>query len=96
MYFHLYCARSTQNMNVAIFWNIAPCSPNVNRRFGGAYQLHFQSKKSAEQGTRVQQLTRHNYRLIFGSEDKADPFLRNVRLHIRTTRRYIPEDGNTH
>jgi hypothetical protein len=28
--------------NVAIFWNLAPCSPYVNRRFGGTYHLHLQ------------------------------------------------------
>jgi hypothetical protein len=27
-------------MNVAIFWNIAPCSPYVNRRFEGKYRLN--------------------------------------------------------
>jgi hypothetical protein len=29
-------------MNVAIFRNIAPCSPYVNRCFGGMYHLHLQ------------------------------------------------------
>jgi hypothetical protein len=31
-----------QNINVAIFWDIAPCSPPVIRRFGGTYHLHVQ------------------------------------------------------
>jgi hypothetical protein len=26
----------------AIFWDIAPCSPYMNRRFGGTYHLHLQ------------------------------------------------------
>jgi hypothetical protein len=34
-------------MNVATFWDIASCSPYVNRRFGGTYHLHFQSRKLA-------------------------------------------------
>jgi hypothetical protein len=38
-------------MNVAIFWDIEPCSPYVNRRFGGTYHLHLQVWKSAEQET---------------------------------------------
>jgi hypothetical protein len=42
-------------MNVAIFWDIAPCSPYVNQRFGGTYHLYLQGKKSAEQETSVQQ-----------------------------------------
>jgi hypothetical protein len=29
-------------MNVAIFWDIVQCSPEVNRRFGGTYHLHLQ------------------------------------------------------
>jgi hypothetical protein len=39
-------------MKIAVFWDTAPCSPYMNRRFGG------------------------------------------TSVHIRTTRRYIPEDGN--
>jgi hypothetical protein len=35
--------------NVAIFWDIAPCTPYVNRRFGGTYHLHLQGRKSTEQ-----------------------------------------------
>jgi hypothetical protein len=31
-------------MNVAVFWNIAPCSPHVSRRFGGTYHLHLQAE----------------------------------------------------
>jgi hypothetical protein len=40
-------------MNVAICWDKAPCSPYVNRRFGGRYNLHLQGRKSAEQETSV-------------------------------------------
>jgi hypothetical protein len=35
------------DINVAIFWDIAPYSPNVSRRFGGTYRLHLQGRKSA-------------------------------------------------
>jgi hypothetical protein len=38
-------------MKTAIFWDIAPCSPYTNRRFGGTYHLHLQSRKSAEEET---------------------------------------------
>jgi hypothetical protein len=38
-------------MSVAIFWNIAQCSPYVNQRFGGTYHLHLQGRKSEEQET---------------------------------------------
>jgi hypothetical protein len=35
--------------DVAIFWDILPNSPYVNRRFGGTYHLHLQCRKSADQ-----------------------------------------------
>jgi hypothetical protein len=41
-------------MNVAIFWDMAPCNSYVNGRFGGMCQLHIQGRKSAEQETNVQ------------------------------------------
>jgi hypothetical protein len=37
--------------NFAIFWDITPCSPYMNRRFGGKYCLYLQGRKSAEQET---------------------------------------------
>jgi hypothetical protein len=37
----------------AIFWDVAPCSSCVNRRFGGMYRLHLQGRKIHEQGTSV-------------------------------------------
>jgi hypothetical protein len=40
-------------MKNAIFWDMAPCSSCVNRRFGGTYRLHLQGRKIRERGTRV-------------------------------------------
>jgi hypothetical protein len=34
-------------MDVAIFWDIAPCSPYVNRRFGRTYHLHLHGRWSS-------------------------------------------------
>jgi hypothetical protein len=34
-------------MKIAIFCDIELCSPYMNRRFGGTYQLHLQLPKSA-------------------------------------------------
>jgi hypothetical protein len=31
-------------MKIAIFWDTAPCSPYMNRRFGGTYHLIFRVK----------------------------------------------------
>jgi hypothetical protein len=47
-------------MNSSTFWDIAPCSSCVNRRFGGTYGLHLQGRKSAEQQTSVHQAARQN------------------------------------
>jgi hypothetical protein len=38
---------------LAFFWDIAPCSPYMNRYFGGPHHLHLQGRKSAEQETSV-------------------------------------------
>jgi hypothetical protein len=38
-------------MKIAIFWDIAPCIPYINRRFGGMYRFHLQGRKSTEQET---------------------------------------------
>jgi hypothetical protein len=38
-------------MKTAIFWDIALCSPYMNRRFEGTYHLHLQGRKSAKQQT---------------------------------------------
>jgi hypothetical protein len=40
-------------MDVAIIWDIAPCSPYMSIRFRGTYRLHLQGRKSAEQETSV-------------------------------------------
>jgi hypothetical protein len=44
-------------MNVTIFWDIVPCSPYVNRRFGGNITSS-SVQKSATQQTSVQQAAR--------------------------------------
>jgi hypothetical protein len=35
----------------AVFWDVAPCSSCVNRRFGRTYRLHLQGRKIRERGT---------------------------------------------
>jgi hypothetical protein len=48
----------TLNMKAAIFWDTAPCSPYIDRRFGGNYNLHLQGRKSAEQDPNAQQVAK--------------------------------------
>jgi hypothetical protein len=80
-------------MNVAILWDIAPCSPYTNRRFGRNY-LHLQSRKPAEQETRLQKiLPSHLLKagFLFGlfSTLKTEVIISSeTSFHIRTTRRY--------
>jgi hypothetical protein len=38
-------------MKNTVFWDLAPCSSSVNRRFGGTYRLHLQGTKIRERGT---------------------------------------------
>jgi hypothetical protein len=46
------------DMNVAKIYVVAPCSPYVNRRFGGTYHPPILGKKTAEQEASMQQLSR--------------------------------------
>jgi hypothetical protein len=65
---------------VAIFRDIALCSPYMNQRFGGTYHLHLQDRKSAEQDQQASRWQPHWFlaRLIFDPDDVCDTFLRNV------------------
>lgn len=40
-------------MDVANYWDTAPCSQNANRRFRDTYNIHLQGRKSVKQETRV-------------------------------------------
>jgi hypothetical protein len=95
-------------MNVVIFWDIAPCSPYVNRSFGGCFYLYFQGGKSAEQETRRldnKSASRDNsyclatcYRLVCCSADFLPWRWRwyvplKMSVYVRTTRHCNPEDA---
>jgi hypothetical protein len=43
--FEGFTAVTTKN---AVFWDVALCKSCVNRRFGGTYHLHLQSRKIRE------------------------------------------------
>jgi hypothetical protein len=73
-------------MKVAIFWDIAPCSLYMNRRFGGTYHLYLQGRKSAKQNNQRAQLPSYLLSwLIFNPEDGGDTFLRNVSTYMDYT-----------
>jgi hypothetical protein len=71
-----------------IFWDLAPCSPYVNRRFRGMYHLHLQCRKSAKRETSVQRVSSHLKTGVIRSSERS--------FHIRTRRHYIAEDSNVH
>jgi hypothetical protein len=49
-------------MKNAIFRDVVPCGSCVNRRFGGTYRLHLQSRKIRERGTSlIRWLQRRGY-----------------------------------
>jgi hypothetical protein len=53
MYIIRFEVLSTVVLNDTIFWDTAPRSPYVNRRFGEKYHFHLQGVKSAEDETTV-------------------------------------------
>jgi hypothetical protein len=62
-------------MKNAVFWDVAPCSSFVNRRFGGMYRLHLPGREIRERGTSVS-------RWLQPPEDGGDTFLRNIGSHV--------------
>jgi hypothetical protein len=70
-------------MNVAIFWDIAPCTSYMDRRFGGRHHTYLQGR----QETSVLQVAGLGSSSAVYRGDISDTFLRNV-----GTQRYIPED----
>jgi hypothetical protein len=66
-----------------VFWDVAPCRPCVNRRFGGTYRLHLHGKKIRERGTGVRRWLQSAV-AIRPSETS---------VHTRSTRHHISEDG---
>jgi hypothetical protein len=68
----------------AVFWDIASCSPHVNRRSGGTVMSNFRVEN--------QKSTTFCYSLASRTADFR-PW-RWTSVYIRTTRRYIPEDSN--
>jgi hypothetical protein len=57
---HIENIEQLYKLNVATYRDISPCSPYVNRCFGGTYHFHLQGTKSAEQETSVQRVPRYN------------------------------------
>jgi hypothetical protein len=45
--------KTTHFMKVTVLWDIAPCSPYMNQRFGGMYYFLVQGRKSADRETSV-------------------------------------------
>jgi hypothetical protein len=81
-------ATNNGNIDVAIFWDIAPCSRYVYRRFGGTYHVHLQGRKSVEKNTGLAKSDWFSFL-------KMEVILSSGTLVlIRATRRYNPENGN--
>jgi hypothetical protein len=78
-------------MKVPIFWDIAPCCPYMNRRFGGTYHPppHLQGRNQPNKKPACYQVARQTLPsqllaywflalLIFDPKDGDDMFLRSV------------------
>jgi hypothetical protein len=78
-------------MKNAVFWDVAPCTSCVNRRFGGTYRLHLQGRKirenslqpPADAGSSIADFSALKMEAIRSSETS---------VHTICTRRHIPED----
>jgi hypothetical protein len=78
-------------LDIATFWDKAPCSPYVNRRFGRTCDLHLDGRKSEAPPAARWFLAR----LILDPEDGGYTFLRNVGS-FSDYRELYPRDGNIH
>jgi hypothetical protein len=76
--------KSSLYLNVAIYWDLAQCSPYVNWCFEGRYNLHPKSWKSSKQEASMQQVARQ---VIHSSE---------ALVPISTVGCCIPDDGSIH
>jgi hypothetical protein len=54
-------ARRNQFTNVVTFWDVASCSPYVNRHFGGTYHFHLQGKNKPSTNHLLYTGFLHNY-----------------------------------
>jgi hypothetical protein len=72
-------------MKNAVFWDVAPCSSCVNRRFGGTYRLYLQGRKIRERGGGWKCLRWFLARGFFDPEAEGNTFLRNVGSHKNYT-----------
>jgi hypothetical protein len=59
-----------EDLKIAVFWDIAPCSPYMNRCFEGTCHLHLQGQKSAEQETSESRWLGRVITVIYGPEGK--------------------------
>jgi hypothetical protein len=66
-------------MKNAVFWDVAPCRPGVNRRFGGSSRL-----PSDHVGSSFVDFSILKMEAIRSSE---------TLVHTRSTQRHITEDG---
>jgi hypothetical protein len=88
-------------MKNAVFWDVAPCSSCMNRRFGGTYRLHLQGRKIRERVTSVSKWLNtpsHAGSLLMDVSTLKMVVIRSCETSVlaRTTRRNVPECGILH
>jgi hypothetical protein len=71
-------------MKNAVFWDVAPCSSCVNRRFGGTYRIVCSLQPPAYAGSSLADFFTLKMEAICSSETS---------VHTITTIRHIPENG---
>jgi hypothetical protein len=86
-------------MKHVVFWDVALCRSWVNRRFGGWYRLHLQSRKIRERGTSVSRWLQTAIPAHAGSSladfstlKKEAILSSETSVGTRSTQHHIPED----
>jgi hypothetical protein len=88
-------------MKNAVLWDVAPCRPCVNLRFGGTYRLHLQCRRIRKQGTGVSSSLQPPAHSDSSLADFSTLKMKAIRssetsVHTSSTRRHIPEDCFLH
>jgi hypothetical protein len=68
-------------MKAAIFWHIAPCSPDIIHRFKGTYHFHLQGRKTAEKKINVLEAS-SIYLLRLGGQSKFHTDIKSMACKI--------------
>jgi hypothetical protein len=81
----------------AVFWDVAPCSYFVSRRFGGTYRLHLYGRRNPRAMNQREpvavELTPVHHSWISSTLKMVETLSSETSANKISTRRHTPEDG---